>query len=68
MNDAGKSAKEAYTSFIWYACFHDTLESLRDDEDFSNLVNIEGKHPEYYRTLRLINRSIEYSIKESEEV
>ena len=64
LSDAGKAAEEAYRNVSWYLCFHETMESLSEDEDFMNIVNISGKHPEYYKVIRRINRAIERIIKE----
>ena len=55
LSDAGKAAKEAYQSIVWYTSFHDSLDSLVEDEAFANLVNIPDKHPEYYKVLHMIN-------------
>ena len=62
LSDAGKAAMEAYKAAIWYFAFHDTMNSLSHDSEFMNLVNIEGKHPEYYRILRKINRAVSKAV------
>lgn len=62
LSEAGVAAKEAYRAVIWHLAFHDNLASLSSDEEFKNLVCISGKHPEYYKVLRTINRAIENSL------
>ena len=62
LSEAGLAAEEAYKNVCWYAGFHDTIESLSQDEDFKDLVNIPDKHPEYYRLLRIINRVIDRTV------
>lgn len=59
LSEAGVAAKEAYRAVIWHLAFHDDLASLKSDEEFMNLINISGKHPEYYRVLRMLNRALE---------
>lgn len=64
LSDAGKAAKEAYETALWHLMFHDSIDSLVEDEEFQNLVNISGEHPEFYRVIRIINRSVERLTKE----
>lgn len=59
LNDAGIAAKEAYRAVIWHLAFHDSLDSLRSDEEFMNLINISGKDYEYYKILRMVYRALE---------
>lgn len=63
LNDKGRGAMDAYRSILWHASFHSNLGSLKDDEDFINLVSIPGKDPEYYKILRMCNRAIEDTLK-----
>lgn len=55
LSETGMAAKEAYRAIIWHLCFHNSLESLKGDEEFMDLVNIPGKHPEYYNIIRKLN-------------
>lgn len=59
LSDAGKAALEAYRAIHWYACFAERLTDLITNEDYLNLLEIDGKHPEYYRILRKVNKHIE---------
>lgn len=59
LSDAGKAAKEAYKTALWHLMFHDSMDTLVEDEEFKNIVNIPGKHPEFYRVIRLVNLSVE---------
>lgn len=63
LSNRGKTAEEAYKTVMWHLMFHDSIDSLVEDEEFKNLINISGKHPEYYRIIRMVNRSIEKIIK-----
>ena len=67
LNDAGKAALEAYKAANWYCGFYENLRGLLADENFMDLVNISGKHPEYYNVIKKINRAIEKAAKEFKE-
>ena len=58
LNEAGIAAKEAFRCIIWHLAFHDTLESLKSDNEFINLVNIPNKHPEFYSIIKKMNRAL----------
>lgn len=58
LSEAGKAAREAYKNTLWHLCFHGSIESLREDEEFTTLIFTSGKHPEYYKILRMIYRTI----------
>lgn len=59
LSDVGNAAKEAYRTIYWHLSFHDTLDTLSEDEEFLNLVSIPNKHPEFYKVIRVVNRAIE---------
>jgi hypothetical protein len=64
LNDAGKAALDAYKTIQWHLMFHGSMESLKDDEEFMNIINIPGKHPEFYKVIRRVYRAIEKSVEE----
>lgn len=68
LNDAGNAAKEVYQSVIWYISFHDSIDTLVGDKEFAGLINTPGKHPEYYRVLRMINRAIERVVNQKKGI
>lgn len=63
LSDAGKAALEAYKTIQWHLMFHSSMESLKYDEEFMNIINIQGKHPEFYKIVRRVNRVIEKCTK-----
>lgn len=63
LNEAGLAKMEAYRAIYFHLGFINSLEELKDYEEYQNLINIGGKHPEYYRTIRLVNRGIDNVIK-----
>ena len=63
LSEAGKAALEAYKAANWYCGFYDTLDGLwSNDQNFRDLVNVSGKHPEYYKVIKMINRAIEKAL------
>ncbi len=66
LNDAGKAALDAYKTIQWHLMFHGSMESLKDDEEFMNIINISGKHPEFYKIVRQVNRVVERLTKEGD--
>lgn len=58
LSDAGLAAKEAYAGISWHAEFHKNLAELRDDPNLRALLEVEGKHPEYYRVLTMVIKSL----------
>lgn len=64
LSASGLAAKEAYKTVLWHLCFHDSIDTLIEDEEFTNLINIPNKHPEFYNVMRRINRSIERITKD----
>ena len=65
LSDAGKAAMEAYKTIYWHLSFHNSIESLVEDDEFKNLVDIPGKHPEFYKIVRKVNRAIDLYMKEN---
>ena len=61
LNDAGLGKAGALRAVYYHACFEKDFKGLSEDEDFISLMDIPDQHPEYYRTLRMINRVIEYN-------
>lgn len=68
LSDAGNAAKEAYQFVIWYISFHESIDTLVEDEEFANLVNIPDKHPEYYKVIRMINRALERVVNQKKGI
>lgn len=58
LSETGLAAKEAYRHVLWYLGFYDTIQDIKDDESFNDLINVSGKHPEYYKIIKKINRAI----------
>lgn len=63
LSEAGLAKKEALKAVIWHMAFCETLEDLYTNEEFMDLVNIGGKHPEFYKVLRTVIHSLEYSVE-----
>lgn len=66
LNEAGKAAKESWKTVLWHLMFHDSFNSLIEDEEFSNLINKPDQHPEYYKIVRDVNRFISTKLETKE--
>lgn len=59
LSEAGKAAREAYRAINWTLSFHDSFASLRECEEFTDLVSTPDKHPEYYKIIKSVNRIVD---------
>jgi len=58
LSEKGLAAMEAYKSAHWSTSFHDSLDTLRVDDEFIALIYKEKMHSEYYRILQVIFRAV----------
>lgn len=62
LNGAGQAKKEAYQNILWFCGFMDDLKDLYDSGEIQGLLELNGKHPEYYKTVKMVIRALKKSL------
>ena len=59
LNEAGQFHLDALKKVLYLTSFVDSLDTLKNLEQFQELSSLPSRHPEYYKTIRMINRLLE---------
>lgn len=58
LNSAGKARMEAFQSLLWLMNFMNDLKDLYESNELKDLINVKGKHREYYKTIKIVTNAI----------